>query len=73
MTFMVWFDVTQICDFPLILLFVSILLRLMNAFINHTLRFTDSRDFLHIQGDSRGNINILGSDSIGRCEKKMFI
>ena len=41
----------------------------MIAFINHALTFTNSRDLLQIQGDSRGNINILGSDNIGRCKE----
>ena len=42
----------------------------MNAFINHFLTFTDSRDLLQIQGDSTESVNILGSDSIGHCEQK---
>ena len=68
-TLLSWFCTKQICDFPLILLFfLSITLCIMNAFINHFLTFTDSRDLLQIQGDSTGSVNILGSDNIGHCE-----
>jgi hypothetical protein len=67
------FDMKQISDFFLIFFKLSTYLRNMSTFINHNLTFTISRDLLQIQGDSRGNLSILRSDSIGRCEKRKFV
>ena len=33
----------------------------------------DSGGKFYVQGDSRGMVNILGCDSMGHCEEKVFI